>query len=151
VAVVEAGEAQRLQLTGHEIAKNDRNLALTHRSRRDFKGDVDKDLVRTIDGITIEIEKCERSQKCRSLVSIDERVIGSERDVKSRRHLEDILMQELAAELSHGLRDGGFQETAVAKSFRSAVLSYLRGVNFHDIIDVKEFGIHSASSFNAFW
>jgi hypothetical protein len=68
----------RIPLTGHEIAKNDRNLALAHRSRRDFKGDVGKDLARTIDGITIEIEKCERCQKCRSIVSIDERMIGIE-------------------------------------------------------------------------
>jgi hypothetical protein len=139
----------RIPLTGHEIAKNDRNLALAHRSRRDFKGDVGKDLARTIDGITIEIEKCERCQKRRSLVSIDERMVGSEREVKSRRHLKYILMQELAAELSHRLRHGGFQETAVAKSLRSAVLSYLRGVNFQDIIDVEEFRIQSARSFNA--
>jgi len=58
-------------------------------------------------------------------------------------------MQELATKLSHRLRYGGFQETTIPKPLRSAMLSYLNGVNFQDIIDVEEFRIQSASSFNA--
>jgi hypothetical protein len=71
----------------------------------------------------------------------------NEREVKCRCHLEQVLMQELATKLSHRLRYGGFQEAKIPKPLGSAMLSYLTGVNFQDIIDVEEFRIQSASSF----
>jgi hypothetical protein len=100
--------------------------------------------------MTVELEKCECSEKPRSLVSIDERMIQNEREVKASRHLKDVVMEELTTELCHGLRYGGFQEIAVPQSLRPAVLGYLRCMNFQDIVDVKEFGVQSARSFNAF-
>ena len=59
------------------------------------------------------------------------------------------MIQELAAKLSHRLSYGGFQDAHVSNPFGPAMLCYLTGVNFQDIIDVEEFGVQSASSFSA--
>ena len=58
-------------------------------------------------------------------------------------------MQELAAEAGHGLSDGGFEEATVPDPVGATVLDYQDGVKFEHVVDVEEFRIHSASSFNA--
>jgi hypothetical protein len=132
-----------------QLAKNLRQLRLAGGTRRNIAGDVHEDMVGVLHGITVEFQKQEHCHKSRSLVAIDERVIQDEREVKGRRHLEDVLMQKLPTEKCHGLRDGGFQETAVPKPVGAAVFGDLIGVKFQHIVDIKELWIQSASSFKA--
>ena len=51
------------------------------------------------------------------------RVLSAQRKMKSRRHLKQVLTQKLPAKLSRRLCDGGFQETTIPKSVRSAMFS----------------------------
>src|SRR5262249_3956499 len=96
------------------------------------------------------LEKSQRRGEPRALVAIDERVILDDMEEIGSGHGEPVCVEELSTEGGHRLTHGGFQKAPVPDTIDATELVELKLMDLDDIVDVEEFGVHSASFLSVF-